>query len=204
MDKKAGEQNRLAILQRIYEQRVLLLLQLEPAKGRMHAIESEYNNAIGAQRTINAQIATVRQQQPFPFAPGRGRRSAISDLQSNLQQWQTRIDVLEPQIRQQQAEIKRLYAEADQLREQWLKSTDLFGKLRRGEHEAAIGVLTEWTVLHASDPFPFIARGFAYLNTGQYELAAADFLRASQLEDPNMTPFALACARLCVQQTREQ
>jgi Flp pilus assembly protein TadD len=84
------------------------------------------------------------------------------------------------------ADVERLYAQADQLRTEWLSATDAFGKLVRGNYEAAVAVFSEWIVLEADNPVPYVARGLAYQNAGKTALAAADFQKASSL-DPKTT-----------------
>ncbi|HVX63374.1 MAG TPA: tetratricopeptide repeat protein, partial [Pirellulales bacterium] len=61
------------------------------------------------------------------------------------------------------------------------------GQLDHGDEDSALASFTEWTVLEPERPGPWLARGFAYWQLGQFDNALADFNTAVKLAGPMLT-----------------
>jgi tetratricopeptide (TPR) repeat protein len=83
-----------------------------------------------------------------------------------------------------QAEVQKIFVQANALRNELLLLGDPAGKLTRAEHEAAIGQLTEWIVADAKDDTALVARGLAHWQMGDALRARADFEQAEALHVP--------------------
>jgi len=222
VDSPSGR-GRLESVKRLYEQRLVLLSQWQDAKGRVQAINNQIVQANGDYVRVDVQARNVRATMAANAAEAAGlqqglntatdpvavrqvndrldllsrQNQRLSLLLGNLQAEGARlvaiVNGLRGQLTVEQAEIDRLFREADRLRDEWLSLCDPWGKLARGEQEQAIAVFSEWIALDASNPCSYLARGFAYLNTGKYDLATNDFERAMAI-DSAVSSLAL-CGR---------
>jgi len=206
------EEERLALLRRVYEERIVVLAQWESAKARLQPLNVALN-AAGAElarlhregravtqaaAAIDAQVARLRRQEWVAMSDpelANEYTARLGALQTDFAQCQERFRVLDSEaakvrmvitgVQSEIAGVGRealgLYQKADQLFNQWLELTDALGKLQRGEYDRAIATFTEWTVLNGSNPMPYLLRGIAYERSGQKDLAAADFARATRL-----------------------
>ena len=198
-------------LQRIYQQRSALLDQWEASRAELRQLAADLTavdasltamttEARGLQQQgvrLQTQAGLVQQQ-----LANESDSKRITDLQNTLARLnqtyaacQRRYVELDreatlangqrtrivAQVATTQATVNRLQGEADQLRGEWLKVTDAFGQLTRGDYERAVTVFSEWIVLERNNPLPYVARGLAHRHAGREPLALADFRRASQI-----------------------
>lgn len=219
------EKDRFRLLRQIYQQRLVLLAQREQAKQRLQPLVTDLNIAQAAYqglaaRAVNARVRaanleaqanSLQNQWPMDSAERAQINVAMESIRAQYDLCQrecaeieargvaaaTVVAGLRGQVNTVQGEISRLYAEANQLRAEWLALTDPFGKLSRGENERAVTIFSEWIVLSTSDPCAYWARGMAYLNTGKYVLAINDFDKVSQLE-PQLAPMVTAVRGLAI------
>lgn len=206
------EQEKQAILKRIYEQRSLLLRQLENATNSLRILNAqltatnlEHGRLVQAASVVEQQAAALSQQAaiissapPDPDA-FRLRQQNLGIIAIQYAACEDRYQSLEAaarranstragllnQISGVNADTSRLRREAEQLRAEWLQAVDAYGCLKRGEFDRAIAIFGEWIVLESSNFEPYVARGVAYLQTGKKALAEEDFRAANRLAPRN-------------------
>ena len=207
----------MAVLHRIHEQRIVILAQWESAKKRYQELEvayaalsAEFSRLATQAQAVQQQgllleqgVSSLRQSALLERDPLRKADIDLAISQANQaylvcqQQYQnldaqaTRVNSLRAgmssEVQSVQAEVARLWGEANQLRQEWLAATDAFGKLGRGELENAVAVFTEWIVMEGSNPAPYVLRGITYWQAGNEQAARADFSKATRL-DPAQAP----------------
>jgi tetratricopeptide (TPR) repeat protein len=128
-------------------------------------------------RQTNEQVFQLTNERDGLNAKGQGIIATIAGLKEH--------------VAQGEQAMSELYAEANQLRKEWIDLADPFGKFSRREHEEAIRTFTEWIVLDGQNSAAFFARGIAYWQLGKLDKAYADFDRAYQLGQ-QFGPLSLA------------
>lgn len=211
-------QQRLATLQAIQDQRFVLLQrrenlsqqvvpiqnQLKVLNGQLSALTLECrrietnlaqlqqaNNQLDQQRPAaiaTGQVALLDATIQQNIADGRALEVRHNALSSQLSGVAETISGLNAQLRDAEIAVRQVYAEADQLRIEWLRLMDPFGRFAQAEHEAAILIFTEWIILDGQNSGAFLARGFAYWQLQEFDKALADFDRAVQLGGPLAVP----------------
>jgi tetratricopeptide (TPR) repeat protein len=163
-----------------------LLLQCGSLESRLNQLQTA-TEQLQQQRgmaQITGQTANLDAMIQQNIADGRALEIQLDNASSQLAGVETTKAGLSDQLRDAEIAAQRLYSEADQLRIEWLKLMDPFGKLARAEHETAILTFTEWVVLDGENGGAFLARGFAYRHLGDFKNALQDFQRAVELGGP--------------------
>lgn len=91
------------------------------------------------------------------------------------------------------AAADRLRREVDLLAGPWFSLCDPFGKLPPEAHRDALETLCGWIAAEGGLSWPYMARGFALMHTGECEAAVEDFDRVADL-DPGSGPLMTAAA----------
>lgn len=203
---------RLELLKRIHEQRKELLRQRDAVRQRLVAVESQLittmsrvteltiklNNLQNSMALVEQQAAGLEQQSQFEFNPSRRQSlqnswqrkqseylslsSRYGDLEAQAAGATLELQSRQRQYAEEQRSFELLYAQAAHLRNEWLTIMDAFGKLPKGDHRAAISALTEWTLLDGESAAPYMARGMARFQLGEYGEALNDIQQAATRE----------------------
>ncbi|WP_166828969.1 tetratricopeptide repeat protein [Thalassoroseus pseudoceratinae] len=148
------------------------------------------NNQLQQQRITLQQKALLEQQGRALVAQGQSTSLAIQKVNAEAVATQTKLKVVSGRLLTRQRELGGLKQQADRLRDEWLKVTDPFGKLDRGQGVAAIAVLNQLISIQKDFVQAYVARGLAHYSLKHYDLAIKDFDEALRLR-PNY-PEALA------------
>jgi tetratricopeptide (TPR) repeat protein len=170
------------------------------ARAAMSVIQTQGKQAEDAIAGINMQAAQAtsqleRDNLAAQHAIVSGQLATLTTL-ANRQA--TIIKGLDGEVRVGNAQSTRLWNAATQLRSEWLRLTDPFGKWAKGENERTVVILTEWIVLDSECPLAYCARGFASTQLGNNRDAIADFEKALKLDKQ----FPLAMAGRALAMTR--
>ena len=210
------QREQLSLLFRIYDQCSTLTARWELARTKLQKLQVAYSSAHaslvkvemdGAKlrqtgASLEQQAATIRDRLSFERDPG-VRLQLQSLLNNAVQSYGTcqaryqwldseadRLRLhgskLQEEVNSTNSDVERLFEQSNQLRSEWLTATNAFGKLIQGDYPAAVAAFSEWIVLEADNPMPYVARGLAHRKSGRTDLAAADFQKASRL-DPKTT-----------------
>jgi hypothetical protein len=213
-DDQRKQQARL--LQRIYEQRAILADRWEISKQKLQQLQTAMSEAETDLARCETEGAAIRQNSAVlqrqirdvdatlmfeKDASQRARLQALlisgnaaytqaqakyQSLDAAARQVRLNYARLQPQAQVASVEVANLYQQGEQLRTEWLKTTDAFGKLVSGDYAAAVVEFAEWIILEPDNAVPYVARGLAHHFGGNPALAVPDFQQASRL-DPNLT-----------------
>ncbi|MBN2474897.1 MAG: DUF4339 domain-containing protein [Pirellulales bacterium] len=173
------------------------LLPVEEAQQKLHARLAGFDRMA---KLVNAQARNVQQALP-PGTNLRGIPQWVA-CQTTLAQIAVSVRDVNMQVAQNlavmqelQSEMDRLARQSDQLGQQWFVLCD--PKARWGEpvHRRSLGTLDEWIAAGYQSPLLYLARGFAHLHTGKFDLALADFDRITA--DVPCTRSIATAARAC-------
>ncbi|HVX63396.1 MAG TPA: hypothetical protein VHC19_22435, partial [Pirellulales bacterium] len=166
---------RFELLREIYEQRAGLLVEYAKLQAQVESLESAIAATETAYAEVNAAGAAVLAQIGLA-----GNATLIQSLMRQYAALDGEASQLKIQRQQQAAEQAELMAKAKKVDEQaaelrstWLAVVDPFGQLDHGDEDSALASFTEWTVLEPERPGPWLARGFAYWQLGQFDNALA-------------------------------
>lgn len=185
---------RVELLRQIYKRRAELLVEYKKLEAQAEKLKAAVASTETAYAEVNAAGAAVLAQ------IGIAQTSVVRDaglIQSLMQQYaaldgeasQLKIKRQKQAAEQEEltAKIKQVDEQAAELRSSWLAAVDPFGQLDRGDEDAALASFTEWTTLEPERPGPWLARGFAYWQLGQFDKALGDFNMAVKLAGPMLT-----------------
>lgn len=215
-------QERVALLQQVLAQRETLLAQRAELEARFEelrasalAVQAKYARVVQLARNVAArreaaalQLAKLSQMRDSVSDPQQREDTerAMFSLAQTIQQLEAEYAQLDAEAACLQVlaagtdlelirckrQLDRLYAEASQLRREFLRLLDPFGHLQTGDRDSAINAFTAWILLDAQNAMAYIARGLAHVQFAEYQAALADFDRAVTLG--GNAPAAEACA----------
>lgn len=187
-DPKAAEEKRqrlIAVFERIYEQRRILLQREEILNAKIVEVRTDLEQATAAHARFTREAMSVSQAAQFEKLDSpewRRLRDRYNALEASAAGALSQCNGFRQMMAEAQAAHVRLTRESDTLREEWLKLADPFGKWAAGEHQAVLDILTKWVVLDGRQPDPFIARGLVFLQSNRFEEAFSDFNRAVEIQ----------------------
>lgn len=153
---------------------------LEPVAAECARLEKEEAFIKERTRFLQDALAAARGQgdlEEMERVSGmiRGRQVELAALQATLKVARTEKLDLEKRLAPVRKQRAALEQRADALGNEWLSLSDPFGKLSPAAHERAKDLLDEWIMEESELPLLYMARGFAHLHTGEYNLALDDF-----------------------------
>jgi len=179
----SAEQKDLMVqLQPVVTQAVQLGGQLQQLQARARTLEiarrgAHATNDQAAAADYSRQIADCQTQAAAIQGP----------LQAALAE-KGRLENLIGEKRRQQALAVK---DAERVTESWVGLCDPFGRLPKAAQQRLVDRAGQWMGQEGQLWLPYMARAFAYINLGQYELAMGDIERLRQLNSA-MNGFAAA------------
>jgi len=199
----------------LFQQRSELNQKLTGLKQQASALAAEYRglaqqaNSVGVAATaVGNEAATIQQRLAFETDFGTrelllARLQELSAQDAALTRQLALLNAQASQVQQAAAavqsevaavtsELQSLYIRADQLRLEFLRILDPWGKAQLGDFEAAILALNEWIVREADHPDAYALRSFLNYWAGNREQGAADAATALRLAPKSWLSLAAA------------
>ncbi|MEI8372858.1 MAG: GYF domain-containing protein [Planctomycetota bacterium] len=139
------------------------------------------NQAVSPQSIQPPVTPQLDQRLQVLMAQGLVIEAPIPTLRNSLDQVEAKLAVIKKLMQELEKDLERSIPEI-----LWL--CDPFGRFPRQSHLQCRRLCSLWIAVDQSHWLPFLARGFAYADVGEHELAIQDLDKAGQLE-PRLAAF---------------